>query len=97
MDASGECSFYHEVMFYKKIFGTSFLLIGTFSLISFSCSSGFLFESEVHPTNESGLPMPEVFGTEKATQASNQSLMNILMLITLGLVSMILLLMFGRR
>ncbi len=95
MDASGECSFYDEVMYYKKIFCTSFLLIGTFSLVS--CSSGFFFESEIHPTNESGLPMPEVFGTEKATQASNQSLMNILMLITLGLVSMILLLMFGRR
>ena len=102
MDASGECSFYDEVMFPHKIFRISLLMIAILSLVA--CSSGFYFESEIHPTNESGLPIPEIFPTEETAQVEpmvgNQSLINnviLMVMIAMGLVSLILLLMLGRR
>lgn len=99
MDASGECLFYDEVMFTHKMFYIVFLMIAIFSLAA--CDSGFYFESEVNPSDESGLPVPEIFPTEEtpepASAVDNQYLINILLLIAFGLVSLILILMLGRR
>jgi hypothetical protein len=99
MDASGVCFFYDEVMFPDKILRISLLMIPMLSVVA--CSSGFYFESEIHPTNESGFPIPEIFPAEETDQpalgVNNQSLINIVILIAMGLVSLILLLMLGRR
>lgn len=99
MDASGVYLFYDDVMLSKKIFSISLLLIASISLVA--CNSSFNFESEVQPPEDNGIPIPDVFGTEEETQPStttgNQPLINLLMLIAFGLVSLILLVIIGRR
>ena len=82
-------------MLTRKIFFIAFLLIIILSLVA--CSSSFTFESEA-PDN--GIPVPDIFGTEEEAQPSstgNQALINLLMLIAFGLVSLILLVVIRRR
>ena len=98
-DARGQCSFYDDVMLYQRSFFISLLLIATTVLVA--CSSSFNFQSEAQAPEDSGVPLPDIFGTEQEAQPSaspnNQSLINLLVLIAFGLVSLILLVMMGRR
>jgi hypothetical protein len=98
MDASREYSFYDDVMLRQKIFFILLLLIASIALVA--CNSSFNFESEVQPPEDNGIPIPDIFGAEEtqpSTPTGNQALINLLMLIAFGLVSLILLVMIGRR
>jgi len=82
----------------QKTFFTIFILITTLVLVA--CSSSLNFQSEAQAPDDSGVPVPDIFGTEETqphTSTNNQSFINLLILMAFGLVSLILLVMLGRR